>query len=275
MKIIKLIKILFLFFSFISGVQAEIQRNIPYSNHTHERKQLDIYTPENIDRKLPVLIHIHGGGWKIGDKKIQSKHGKFYSSQDIIFININYRLSPEVTYPTYAEDCAEAIAWVFQNIDKLGGDKDRVFISGHSAGAHLAALLGTDSTYLNKYNIQPSQLGGIIPVDTASFDLLSRRNERFVEKLVEQAFGTDETILKTASPMHHVKMNQTYPEFLIFSSGNRYSAIKQGEELSKRLIESGNKANAIVIDGYNHRDMNLGMRETGGPISTAILNFIK
>jgi arylformamidase len=275
MKIIKLIQTLVLFLSFISTAQAEITKNIPYSSQPHERKQLDIYTPENIDRKLPVLIHIHGGGWKRGDKKIQSKHGEFYSDHDIIFININYRLTPEVTHPVHAEDCAEAVAWVFQHIEELGGDKDRVFISGHSAGAHLAALLGTDATYLNKYNIQPSQLAGIIPVDTASFDLLSPRNERFVEKLVENAFGTDKTILKAASPMLHVNMNQDYPEFLIFSSGNRYSAIKQGEELSRRLIESGNKANAIVVDGYNHRDMNLGMREAEGPISTAILNFIK
>ena len=269
-----LINCFLLLLSLTSTVQAEVQKNISYSSEPHERKHLDIYTPENNEQKLPVLIHIHGGGWKRGDKKIQSEHGDFYSSRKIIFVNINYRLTPEVKHPIHAEDCAEAVAWVFQHIDELAGDKERVFISGHSAGAHLAALLGTDASYLNKYNIQPSQLAGVIPIDTASFDLLSPRNERFVEKLVDNAFGTDKAILKSASPMHHVHADQNYPDFLIFASGKRDSAIQQSKELSRRLSESGNKAKVMVIDGYNHRDMNLGMREVDRPISRAILDFI-
>ncbi|MBL1143188.1 MAG: alpha/beta hydrolase [Proteobacteria bacterium] len=270
-----LINSFLLFLSLISQVQAETERNIFYSNEIHELKNLDVYTPDNNNQNLPVLIHIHGGGWKRGDKNIQKQHGEFYSNHNIIFININYRLTPEVKHPGHVEDCAEAVAWVFRNIDKLGGNKDRVFISGHSAGAHLAALLGTDASYLNKYNIQLSQLAGIIPVDTASFDLLSKRNERFVRKLVNNAFGSDKAILKAASPMHHVNMNQSYPDFLIFASSKRNSAIKQSEELSRRLYETGNKARAIIVEGYNHRNMNTGMRESGGPISTEILNFIK
>lgn len=278
MKKIILINNLILFLSLslslISTVQAGVQKDVSYSNKAHKRKQLDIYIPENNTQKLPVLIHIHGGGWKTGDKRIQREHGKFYSNRNIIFVNINYRLTPEVKHPVHAEDSAEAVAWVFQNIDKLGGDKDRVFITGHSAGAHLVALLGTDASYLNKYNIQPSQLAGVIPVDTASFDLLSPRNERFVKKLVDNAFGTDEATLKSASPMHHINMNQDYPDFLIFASGKRNSAINQSKELSRLLSESGNNAKVMVIDGYNHRDMNLGMREADGSISKAILDFI-
>jgi arylformamidase len=254
---------------------ADVQKDVAYSTEYHDDKKLDIFKPDNNNQKLPVLIHIHGGGWKTGDKRIQSKHGKFYSDHDIIFVNINYRLTPEVKHPIHAEDCAEAVAWVFNHIDQLGGDKNRIFISGHSAGAHLAALVGTDPSYLQKHNIQSSQLAGIIPVDTASFDLLSRRNERFVKKLIDNAFGTNEAELKAASPMHYVNVNNNYPDFLIFASGNRRAAITQSEELSRRLNESGNIAKAIVVDGYNHRDMNLGMRETNGPISTAILNFIK
>ncbi len=274
MKKATLIRTLVLFFTVISTAQSEVKNDVSYSNETHVRKQLDIYTPENNTQKLPVLIHIHGGGWKRGDKKIQREHGEFYSNRNIIFVNINYRLTPEVKHPTHAEDCAEAVVWVFQNIDKLGGDKHRVFISGHSAGAHLAALLGTDATYLNKHNIKISQLAGVIPVDTASFDLLSPRNERFVDRLVDNAFGTNKAILKSASPMHHINMNQNYPDFLVFASGNRDSAIKQSEELSRRLSEIGSNAKTVIIDGYNHRDMNLGMREEDGPISSAILNFI-
>jgi acetyl esterase/lipase len=274
MKTIFLFNGLILFFFFISLVQAEVITDISYSSELHQRKQLDIYRPENRNQKLPILIHIHGGGWKIGDKNIQRKHGEFYSNNNIIFININYRLTPEIQHPVHVQDCAEAVAWVFQHLDEFGGDNNRVYISGHSAGAHLAALLGTDASYLNNYNIKTTQLAGIIPVDTASFDLLSRSNERFVKKLIDNAFGTDIAILKSASPMHHIIMDHNYPDFLIFASGKRNAAIKQSEELSRRLNETGNYAKAIVVDGYNHRNMNLGMREEEGPISTPILNFI-
>jgi arylformamidase len=275
MKITTRIISLILFLFIVGIVQAETQENISYSDKPHPLKKLDIYSPKNINQKLPVLIHIHGGGWKRGDKKLQRQHGEFYLSHDIIFVNINYRLTPEVKHPEHANDCAEAVAWVFKNIEQLGGDKDRVFISGHSAGAHLAALLGTDTSYLIKYNIQASQLAGVIPVDTASFDLLSPRNERFVKRLVDNAFGTDKSILKSASPMHHVFSGKDYPDFLIFASGKRNSAIQQGTALSQKLNNTGNIAKAIAIDGYNHRDMNIGMREVDGPISNAILDFIE
>lgn len=158
--------------------QAEVQKDISCSSDNHSQKRLDIYKPSN-NNNSPVLIHIHGGGWKTGDKKVQRQHGNFYSSHNIVFININYRLSPEVTHPLHVEDCAEAIAWVFKHLDELGGDKNRVFISGHSAGAHLTTLVAINSSYLNKYNIRTIQLAGIIPVDTASFDLLSRGNNWF------------------------------------------------------------------------------------------------
>jgi arylformamidase len=277
MKKTSFISTLLLSFIFILNSEAAVQKDIPYSSEVHELKTLDIYKPDSNSsgRKLPVLIHIHGGGWKTGDKKIQRKHGDFYSSKDIIFININYRLTPEVQHPSHVNDCAEAVAWVFNNIEQLGGDKNRIFISGHSAGAHLAALLGTDTSYLSKHNIQVSKLAGVIPIDTASFDLLSRRNERFVKKLVDNAFGTDKALLKSASPIHHIMNNQTYPTFLIFASGKRNSAINQSQELSLKLREAGANAQAIVVDNYNHRDMNLGMREIDGPISTEILEFIK
>lgn len=275
MKKITLINILLLCFSLISVTQAEAQKDIPYSSDKHSLKRLDVFTPDKSKNNLPVLIHIHGGGWKTGDKKIQRQHGEFYSSRDIVFININYRLSPKVTHPTYAEDCAEAISWVFKNIDELGGDKNRIFVSGHSAGAHLAALVGTDTSYLSKHNIRTTQLAGIIPVDSASFDLLSRSNDWFSKRLIKNAFGTDKETLASASPLHQIKKNQSYPEFLIFASGNRNSAIRQSEELSRKLSETGNEAKAIIVKGYNHRDMNIGMREVDGPISSAILSFIK
>ncbi|WP_028316249.1 alpha/beta hydrolase fold domain-containing protein [Desulfatibacillum aliphaticivorans] len=93
------------------------------------------------------------------------------------------------------------MAWVFAHLEELGGDKERIFLSGHSAGAQLAALLGTNLAYLKKYNISPPELAGVIPVDTASFDLLSKEyNERLTRRLIKAAFGSDRGVLKKASP---------------------------------------------------------------------------
>jgi acetyl esterase/lipase len=150
----------------------------------------------------------------------------------------------------------------------------RLYLSGHSAGAHLAALLATDPSYLGKYNIPTTIFGGVIPVDTASFDLLSETNENFVKDLVKVNFGTDPESLRRASPIHWVKDNENYSPFLILASANRMPVVTQGKILVDKLQSAGSIAFFEAIDDHNHRKMNVGMYTEGDPVSTAILKFI-
>lgn len=237
-------------------------------------KKLDIYMPEKSEKKFPVLIHFHGGGWRTGDKKMNRKHGEFYAANGILFITVNYRLSPAVRHPAHIEDCVEAVNWVFKHLDELNGDPGRVFISGHSAGAHLVSLLATDPVYLKKYGISPSRLAGVIVVDTAGFDLTPGKHPLLFRSLVEKAFGADESVIRSASPLFRIDKATPYPAFLILMSAERPYAVQEAEEFAEKLKKAGGKAEVIPVRNHNHRQMNLGMYDPDSPVCREILKLI-
>src|SRR4030095_10355295 len=102
-------------------------------------QSLDIYAPKAA-QKLPVIVYIHGGGWGKGDKREVGAKPQFFTSAAWLLVSINYRLLPAGKHPANVEDVAKALAWVHSNIARHGGDPARLFVMGHSAGAHLAAL---------------------------------------------------------------------------------------------------------------------------------------
>ena len=255
------------------GIAAKY--DIPYIKDNDPGHVLDIYRPEGKNGPLTVLFHIHGGGWRTGDKNMMFDTGVFYASQGFIFITPNYRLSPEYVHPAHIEDCAAALAWTFGHLKELGGDKTRVFVSGHSAGAHLAALLGTNNKYLQKYNINLHRLAGVIPVDTASFNLISNKNEKPVKKMIEEAFGTDKEMLKDASPFYNIAKEIKYPDFLVLNTTNRRSAAKEAEKFVKKLKNTGCNARFIPVDNHTHSEMATGMFDLSDPVGSAILRFLK
>jgi arylformamidase len=249
--------------------------NVPYTKDGNPKQRLDIYYPATQDKPLTVLVHIHGGGWRKGDKRRVKDTGMFYAAKGVVFIALNYRLSPSVVHPSHIEDCAAALAWVFDHLPDLNGDRDRIFVSGHSAGAHLAALLGTDQKYLRQYNLKPNDLAGVIPVDTASFNLLSNDNERLVKRLVKQTFGSNKQTLKDASPFYHVTDNRAdCTNFLILNTTNRQAAARGGREFAEKLNGAGCNASFIPVDNHSHSDMATGMHNASDPVGSAILQFI-
>ncbi len=278
---INFIIILSIVFSFHTSAQEEtlsfentVKFDIPYLEDNEPLQELDIYFPVENNNLFPVLVHIHGGGWTLGDKKNMKDTGLFYASQGVLFITPNYRLSPQIKHPTHIQDCAAAISWVFNNIDELGGDKNRIFLSGHSAGAHLAALLGTNSEYLQKYNIEPNQLAGIIPVDSGNFNLLNDNNETLVRQVVKQAFGNNKESLKEASPFYNITNNNIYPEFLILNTTTRVSSAMEGKEFAAKLKKAGCAVQFIPVDNHTHKEMAEGMYDESDPVGKAILKFI-
>ncbi|MCX7009372.1 MAG: alpha/beta hydrolase [Kiritimatiellaeota bacterium] len=106
--------------------------DVAYLNDGEPAHKLDVYSPAKKDKPLPVLVHIHGGGWEIGDKKLMKSTGLFYASQGVLFITPNYRLSPKFKHPAHVEDCVAALAWAFAHAADFGGDKARIFLSGQS-----------------------------------------------------------------------------------------------------------------------------------------------
>lgn len=260
----------------ITDINKEVtsRLNVPYMDDDNLFHRLDIYFPQKKKGLFPILVHIHGGGWKTGDKNMMVDTGVFYASKGILFVTPNYRLSPAVMHPAHVEDCAAALAWVFRHSSELGGDKNRIFLSGHSAGAHLAALLGTNPEYLRKYNINPHDLAGVIPVDTAGFNLISEGKGKLLKKFIQGAFGSDESVLKKASPFYNIIKGLSYPKFLVFNTVNRKLAAEEGKNFSDKLEKAGVNVQFIPVYNHTHKEMAIKMYDSFDPVGKSILKFI-
>lgn len=170
MNIKLLVVCIFLSISFL-GHSQEVKyirkTNIPYCNDSINNSDsliaksclLDVYYPES-KKDFATVVWIHGGGLTTGKKYLP----KGLMGKDICVVSVEYRLSPFVKCPKYIEDCATAVAWVFNNIESYGGDSTLIFVSGHSAGGYLADMIGMDKKWLKAYGINANRIAGLIPL---------------------------------------------------------------------------------------------------------------
>lgn len=133
--------------------EGQISEDVPYGQLP--RQKLDIYVP-NIDREtFPVVVFFHGGRWTDGSKKQYKFVAMTLSNMGYVVVLPNTRLYPDVKFPTFAEDAAKSVAWVYENIASYKGNQN-LFISGHSSGAHLGALIIADDSYLAAFELKPN-----------------------------------------------------------------------------------------------------------------------
>ncbi len=130
------------------------------------RQQLDVYVPRQSTTaasvRLPVVVFFYGGSWNSGSRKDYAFVGEALSSRGIIAVVADYRVYPQVRYPEFVRDSAQAVAWTLQHIAQYGGDEKRVFVMGHSAGAYNAAMVALDARWLQQAGASPQQLRGWI-----------------------------------------------------------------------------------------------------------------
>ncbi|MFC0338007.1 Acetyl esterase/lipase [Kushneria avicenniae] len=126
------------------------------------RQQLDIYQPEGAEGRAPVVVFFYGGTWREGERGDYRFVGRALASRGIVTVVADYRLYPEVRYPGFVEDSAQALAWSYRHIARYGGDPHRLFVMGHSAGAYNAAMVALDSRWLAAQSLSPDILSGWI-----------------------------------------------------------------------------------------------------------------
>jgi arylformamidase len=183
---------------------------------------LDLYAPVGA-AGAPVAVWVHGGAWQKGDKA-GAEHASFLSSfvrEGYLVAALNYRLAPQAEFPAYPQDVAAGIAWVHEHAHEYGGDPARLVLIGHSAGAHLVALVATDETYLEEHGLALSDLAAVVPVDTEAYDL-PHLAERFGGVLPDTwgvPFGQDRALWEAASPVAHIAPGKGIPPMLICYSG--------------------------------------------------------
>src|SRR3984893_5190862 len=144
--------------------EPKVHRGLASSEPKNERQMLDVYAPAE-GKNLPVVVWIHGGGWQAGDKSDVQKKPQAFADKGFVFVSINYRLLPDVTIKQMAADVAKAIRWTHDHAKDYGGDPDTMIVTGHSAGAQLAALVCTDDSYLKAEKLPLSLVKGCVPVD--------------------------------------------------------------------------------------------------------------
>lgn len=239
---------------------------------TDPLQKLDWAVPASTGR-APLLVFVHGGGWSIGDKRMgAAEKGEHFLGQGWAFASTNYRLVPQATVEQQAEDVASAIAWLRS---QPGVDPDRIVLMGHSAGAHLAALVGTDPGYLTAAGVPMSAIRGVVLLDGAGYDvgqqMAARRN--LAQGMYEQAFGKDPQRQGRLSPAHHAGAPNA-PHWLILPVASRQDSTRQSEDLAGKLRASGAKALVSPQNGKTHRSLNKELGTTGDAATAEVDRFL-
>lgn len=280
MKFLLIIFFVFGMSVFNSRAQQLTKMAVPYKELPGvkpKRHSLDIYS-SGMDRKKPVIVFVHGGGWLLGDKATKIKRKvRLFTELDYVFVSVNYQLSSffnkKVQYPAHINDVADAVQWVFDHIEKYGGDRSKIVLMGHSAGAQMISLLATSPEFLPSRGIARENIKGIISMDTEGYDVYGMCNEGV--KIYKRIFGEDPEKWKAASPILHIKEGVRYPNFLIFMRGKPYR-FEMANNFANKLKSAGTNVQTASGEPYGHFKLNNIVGSKKDTIVTPkILDFIE
>ena len=242
--------------------EYKIKEDIPYRENTQaldeyqqERCLLDIHYPSS--KGFATIIWFHGGGLTSGEKSFP----KALQNKGHAIVAVNYRLSPKVKVTECLDDAAAAVAWVMKNSRGFGGDRKRIFISGHSAGGYLTSMIGLDSSWLKRHQEDANDIAGLIPYSGHAITHFTVRKERRI--------AATRPIIDELAPLFHVRKDA--PPILLITGDREKELLGRYEEnayLFRMLKVSGHQdVTLFEIDGYGH-----GMTDPAHPL---LLKFVK
>jgi acetyl esterase/lipase len=260
--------------SALGAADLKVHLGLAYAEPKNERQLLDIYAPAG-GKNQPVVIWIHGGGWRAGDKKEVHNKPRAFADKGFVFVSINYRLLPAVTITQMARDVAKAIRWVHDHATAYGGDPGTMIVMGHSAGAQLAALVCTDNRYLKAEGLSFAMIKGCVPVDGDTYDvpMQIKMVEEKRASIYRIKFG-DEKMQKELSPVTHVTRGKNIPPFLILHVAEHPETKAQSQRLVKALTAAGVSAKAYPAAGKNHTTINADLGLSGDGPTRALFEFL-
>ena len=261
----------------------DAKKDIPYASPALERQILDIYAPKDA-KNLPVVFWIHGGGWAAGDKGLVQVKPQAFVDRGYVFVSTNYRLLPKVEMLTIFQDVAKSIGWTYKHVAEYGGDPNRIFVMGHSAGAQLAALMCIDDRYLKAEGVPFSALKGCVPVDGDTYDVpaiietaetrLRAHGEPPPRNGHRQKFGNTPEKHIDYSAVTHVAKGKGIPPFLILYVADHPDTTAQAKRLAKVLQEAEIQAMAFGVRDTNHNKLNDNLGVEGDRATKALDDFL-
>jgi acetyl esterase/lipase len=238
-----------------------------------KKHKLDLYLPVT-DKPFPVLLWIHGGGWMIGDRSMYGGVGERFAERGFGCAVMSYRLSPGVKHPEHVRDCARAFAWVVENAKKRGGDPDRLFVFGQSAGGHLTALLTLDRKYLEELKVPQDAIKGAIPL-SGVYDIPALQDPKQpLLAMFPKSFGSDREVCRDASPISHLR-GSTTPILVITESDDL--PVRLQMEMFKRAAEREGLKNIQFADAANRNHLSIVLKLMGkeeDPVRDRIVDFV-
>jgi acetyl esterase/lipase len=262
----------------------KLASNIPYADPADERQVLDIYSPADA-KDCPVVFWIHGGGWVTGDKAEVQEKPRAFTERGFVFVSTNYRLLPKVEMGTLIRDVAKGLGWVHKNIARYGGDPNRIFVMGHSAGAQLAAILCTDERYLKAENVSFDSIQGCVPIDGDTYDIPAMIETTEVRLSLHglplptyghrMKFGNDPKKHIDFSPVTHVAKGKGIPPFLILYVGEHHDVEAQAKRLTNVLKESGVPAKLFGAKNTYHTKLSADLGLPDDSATKELFAFLK
>jgi acetyl esterase/lipase len=234
---------------------------------TDPMQNMDFWRAKGAAGPAPLVIFVHGGGWSRGTKDNGTGHWKsaHFPALGYNFASINYRLVPDATVEQQAADVAAAVATLVAKAGALGIDRSRIVLMGHSAGAHLVALVGTDERYLNGAGLSFANVAGVIPIDGAAYDVAAQMKDagQFMRSTYAQAFGGDPARQSLLSPTSQAAAPNV-ARFLLLHV-QRPDGLRQNAALAKALKAGGSAVEDASFPGEGlsgHMEIN---RRLGDP----------
>lgn len=248
---------------------AVLESDIAYGDNPRQR--LDVYRPAGA-HGAPVVVMVHGGAWMRGSKRVWrvvKNKVEHWVAKGYVFVSVDYRMLPEADPVAQADDVARALAYVESHAAGWGGDRARVVLMGHSAGAHLVALLAADPAIAARAGATPWL--ATVALDSGAMDVVKIMGRRHLG-LYDRVFRQDPGYWREASPTLRIRGKPATPVLAVCSSRRRDSC-PQAQAYVARATEFGGRAEVMPVD-LNHAEVNdyLGL---AGPYTSGVDAFLR
>lgn len=264
---------------------ATTLRDVPYVSDPHPEQELDFSWPS--DGAGATVLFIHGGSLReSGERRASPRYrdvcDPFLTAQ-IACATMDYRLAPGFRWPAMPQDVAAAVLEVRELVRSRGGDPDRLFLFGHSSGCTLAAVVASDSTYLDAVGLGPSDLAGVIPMGCVLDNHDARLRGITADDIREGFYEARGEVQRWGTPENWIDANPSYsvgphvpPTLVIVARAERFfpAILEQGARFVRRLLEADVPAEIVIVPG-THRSSIEDLGEPGDPTFEAIRAFME
>ena len=226
------------------GADAPLVASHSHSYDPRHRLALDVYRATDAPANAPLILFFYGGTWRYGQREWYRFVGESLADHGFVVVIPDYRTAPDVTFPAFVEDAARAAAWTRGNAARLGADPQRMFLMGHSAGAHIAALLATDARWLDAVDMKPRDFRAFIGV-AGPYDFLPIWNPRMKEVFPDDGHLTD------TQPIHFVDGDEP-PMLLLRGDQDIVVLPRHNEQLAALLAAADVAVEVKTYRGVGH-----------------------